>query len=72
LCALRASLFSFSILPFIDKQAELTEEYFSNPNTLPISVSLCPPKVRHKYIAIARASFSRPRRFFPSSSARFP
>jgi len=43
---LRARLakpFSFSILPFIDKQAELTDQYFSNPNISPISVNLCPP-----------------------------
>ena len=37
----RANLFSLSILPFIAKQAELTVEYFSKPNTLPISVNLC-------------------------------
>jgi len=65
-----AKLFSFSILPFMDKQAELSEEHFSSPNTLPMSVNLCPPKVRHRYIAIARATFSRPRHFFPSSSRR--
>jgi hypothetical protein len=54
-----AYLFSFSILPFIDKQAELTEKHFSNPNTLPMSVNLCRPKIRHKYIAIARAVSSQ-------------
>jgi hypothetical protein len=41
-----ANLFSFSIRPFIDKQTELTEEHFSNPNTLPMSVNLSPP-ARH-------------------------
>ena len=70
--ACRASLFSLSSLPCMAKQAELTEEYFSKPNTLPISVNLYPPKLRHKYIAIARASLSYPRRLFPSSSTRFP
>lgn len=44
----RTSLFSLSILPYMAKQAELTEEYFSKPNTLPISVKLCPPKLRHR------------------------
>ncbi len=70
--ALIASRFSVFILPFMDKQAGLIDEDFFKPNTLPMSVNLCPPKVRHKHIGIARASFSRPRRFLPSSSARFP
>ena len=41
LYVLRATLFSFSILPFLDKQAELTEECLSKPNNFPMSVSLC-------------------------------
>jgi len=70
--ALRASFLSTPTLPFIRKQAELTDELFSNPTTLPISLCLWPPKLRHRYIAIDRASFSSPRRFLPSSSNGLP
>jgi sulfate adenylyltransferase len=67
-----ANFFSFSTLAFMLKQAELTEEYFSNPSTAPISRNLCPPSSRHRYIAIALASFPCPRRFFLNSSSFFP
>ena len=54
------------------KQADLPDEFFSTPNPLPISLCLCPPKVRHIYIAMERASFSFPRRFLLSSSSCLP
>ena len=61
------SLLSTSWLnkPNSPKSASLT------PLSLPISVSLYPLKVRQRYIAIARASFSYPCAFFPSSSTLF-
>lgn len=67
-----ANFFSLSTLAFMLKQAELTEEYFSKPSTAPISRNLCPPNSRHRYMAIARASFPCPRRFFLNSSSFFP
>ena len=59
--ALRAILLSAPTLAFILKHTELTDEVFSNPSTLPISLCLWPPKLRHRYIAMDRASFSSPR-----------
>ena len=68
----RAEDFSFSILRFIRKHAELTEEVFSKFSAPLISLCLCPPKTRLKYIAIDRASFSSPRRFLRRSSTPLP
>src|SRR3990172_1734375 len=70
--ALRAILLFTPTLAFILKQAELTDDVFSNPNTLPISLCLCPPRVRQRYIAMDRASFCSPRRFLLSSSNGLP
>src|SRR5258706_4730122 len=69
---LRAIFLSNAALAFILKQTELTDEVFSNPSALPISLCLCPPTLRHKYIAIDRASFCSPRRFLLSSSKGLP
>jgi hypothetical protein len=43
--ALRPTCFSAATLDFIRKQAELTDEVFSNPIALPMSPCLCPPAV---------------------------
>src|SRR5258706_12352827 len=69
---LRAIFLSNAALAFILKQTELTDEVFSNPSALPISLCLCPPTLRHKYIAIDRASFCSPRRFLLNSSKGLP
>jgi hypothetical protein len=54
-CSRSTSLtFSVSILRFIRKHAELTEEVFSKPNAPSISLCLCPPNSLLKYIAIDR------------------
>ena len=48
----RGSSSIFHVLRAILKQAELTDEVLSSPNTLPISLCLRPPKLRHRYNAI--------------------
>ena len=58
-------------LDFIRRHAELTDDSLSNPNALPISLCLCPPSHKLKYIAIVRASFSIPLRRCCKSSTRF-
>src|SRR5258706_12775170 len=69
---LRAIFLSNAARALILKQTELTDEVFSNPSALPISLCLCPPTLRHKYIAIDRASFCSPRRFLLNSSKGLP